>query len=118
MSEPTPDEKNYAMGLHMSGLAVLFTGLGFLGPLVMWLIKKDESEWIDQQGKEAVNFHLSTLIWVLICIVLIITIIGALIAIPGLIVIGILQIVMSILAGIRAANGETARYPMTIRFIK
>lgn len=113
----TADEKNYSMALHLSGLFVLVTGLGFLGPLIMWLIKKDDSEFINEQGKAAVNFHLSTLIWILVCVVLIISIIGALFGILGLVVIGLMQIIMSILAGVRAANGEEARYPLSIRFI-
>lgn len=108
------EDKNYAMILHLTGLSVFIGIPGFVGPLVMWLIKKEDSPYIDQQGKEALNFHLSMLIWIVISAILIIILIG----IVGIIVFALLEVIFSVLAALKAANGEDYHYPLAIRFLK
>lgn len=115
---PSSEDRNYAMGLHLSGLASLFIGFGFLGPLIMWLIRKDESEFVDSHGKAALNFHLSMLIWQFVCVLLILTIIGALIALPALIVLGLLQIILPIISSVRAAGGDSPIYILALPLMK
>ena len=99
-----------AMLSHLLGI---FTG--FLGPLIIWLIKKDSSPFVDDQGKESLNFQLTCLIAALICIPLI-----PLFCIGGLlgIVVQIFRIVFSIIGTIESNKGNAYRYPLTFRMIK
>ena len=111
----TKDERVWAMLCHFSAYTMFITGIGYiLGPLILWLIKKDESEFIDRQGKEAINFQLSMTIYMLCCLPLVIVLIG----IPMLIVLGIANVVLVLIAGIKANDGFDYQYPFTIRFIK
>jgi uncharacterized Tic20 family protein len=104
------DERTTAMMCHLMGL--LF---GILGCLVVWLIKKDESEFVDDQGKEAVNFHLSLLIYVLVTIPVIFVTCG--VGVVLTLAVAIFGWVMGIIAAIAANKGERYRYPLTIRMI-
>ena len=115
--ETIPKEvRNWAMGSHMIALVgLLGNGLGFLvGPLIVWLVKRDDHPFIDEQGKEAVNFQITMMGAIIICIPLIFVAIG-IVLMP---LIGIFDVVLTIIAGVKAANGEHWRYPLTIRFIK
>jgi len=109
-------QRNWATFTHLSALTGLVTGgFGFfLGPLVMWLIKKNEMPIVDAAGKEAVNFQLTLLIGVLISSLLVLILIG----IPMLIAIGIYDVVMVIIAAVKTSDGVVYRYPLTIRFIQ
>ena len=109
-------ERTWAMIAHLAALAV-FIGIPFgniLGPLVVWLIKKEESSFVDDQGKEALNFNISVTIYAFAAAILILLVIGIIL----LIGIGIAMIVFIIMAAIKANSGEEYRYPLTIRFIK
>jgi len=115
--ETIPKEvRNWAMGSHMIALVgLLGNGLGFLvGPLIVWLVKRDDHPFIDEQGKEAVNFQITMMGAIIICIPLVFVAIG-IVLMP---LIGIFDVVLTIIAGVKAANGEHWRYPLTIRFIK
>ena len=101
-------ERTWAMLCHLGGL------IGFIPPLVIWLIKKDESSLIDDNGKEALNFQISIAIYVMISIVLMFVLIGFLL----LSAVYIFNIVMVIIAAMKANSGERYRYPLCIRFIK
>ena len=109
------DARNWAMGCHMIALTgLLGNGIGFLlGPLILWLVKREDHPFIDDQGKESVNFQLTMFLALLVCVPLIFVGIGILLM-P---LIGIFDVVMVIVAGIKAANGEQYRYPLTFRFI-
>ena len=114
-SEPTKDDKQWAMFAHLSAILTTYTvGMGFLGPLIIWLVKKDQSRFVDDQAKEALNFQLTLLIGVVIGIATACLIVGIVI----LIGVGVFSLVMCIIAGVRANSGERYRYPLTIRFIK
>lgn len=104
------------MACHLIALCgLLGNGIGFLiGPLVLWLVKRGDSPFIDDHGKEAVNFQITMLIYMVVSGVLVIALIGIL----GLIVFGLMMIIMPIIAGLKANEGQYFRYPMTIRFIK
>jgi len=111
----SPDEKTMAMLLHILVLANFITGfLGTVGTLVLWLIKKDESQFIDYHGKEALNFQITIFIAAIISFVLIFVLIGFFLLLALLIT----NIVLSIMAGIAANNGEYYQYPFSIRIIK
>ena len=85
-----------------------------IGPLIIWLIKKDQSAWVDQHGKEALNFQISVAIYAIVAGILTLVVIGILL----LIAVGIFSLVMIIIASVKANNGEMYYYPLTIRFIK
>lgn len=94
---------------HLGGIF-----FGFLPSLIIWLMKKDESAYLDKQAKEALNFQISLAIYATISAILIILLIGILL----LILIGAANIIFSIIAAVKTTNGENYQYPLTIRFIK
>ena len=113
--ELTKDEKMWAMFAHLSSILTSYVlALGFLGPLIIWLIKKDQSKFVDYHGKEALNFQLNMLVYVLISVALICVVVGIVL----LIAIGIYVIVMPIIAGLNANSGQYYRYPLIYRVIK
>ena len=110
------DARRWAMLCHLAALFGLLGNLiGFLiGPLVVWLLKKDDAPFIDEHGKEAVNFQITMFLALFLGALLTLVLVGIVI----LIAVVILMIVMPIVAAIKASNGEHYRYPLTIRFIK
>jgi uncharacterized protein len=112
---PSNDEKQWAMFTHLSALAGFVIPFGnVLGPLIFWQIKKNEFPFGDDQGKEALNFQITAAIAFVVCIILMAVFIGFLLF-P---IVGIAWLVLTIMAGIKANNGEYYRYPMTLRLIK
>lgn len=109
------EERTWAAVCHLAGFAgfVLPWVGGVVGPLVVWLIKKDTMPFVNDQGKEAVNFQISMLIYSIIAAILCFVIVG----IPLLIGLGVFWLVEVILATVSASNGTAHRYPLTIRFI-
>lgn len=103
------DDTNMAMLCH---ILAIFTG--FLGPLIIWLIKKDDSPFVDHHGKEALNFQLTVLIAMVASGLLVLACVGFFL-IP---VIGIVDLVLCIMAAVKASRGEEYRYPINIRFVK
>ena len=117
----TDEERLWALACHLTGLSILFGVPGFVGPLVIWLIKKEQMPLVNDQGKESLNFQLSLLIYSLAAWVPVLTIVGlVLIPLSLLITIAVtvFGIVMCIIAGLRAQQGEYYRYPFTLRLIK
>jgi uncharacterized protein len=113
--EVTAEEKQWGMFCHLSALAGLVVGgLFFIGPLVCWLIKKDTSRFVDYHGKESLNFQINMFIYSLICAALAFVLIGFLL----LPIVMIYAIVMPIIAGLKANEGEMYEYPYTFRLIK
>jgi len=93
-----------------------------LGPLVIWLIKRDEFPFVDDQGKEALNFQISVTIYgfalAIASVVMILSCILLPVALLLLIAWMVLQLVLIISAAVKASRGEYYRYPITIRFVK
>jgi uncharacterized Tic20 family protein len=112
---PSPQERTWGMLCHLSALVALigFPFGSILGPLIWWLIKKNESSFVDAQGREALNFGLSTLIYALVCLPLCLILIG----IPMLLALGVFWVIMVVMSSIRANEGRAVRYPLTIRFL-
>jgi uncharacterized protein len=112
---PSAEAKQWAMFAHLSALLGFLIPFGsIIAPLVIWQIKKNEFAFVDDQGKEALNFQITVLIAVIVCFILSFVLIGLLL----LPVVGIAALVMTIIGGIKANNGETYRYPFTLRLIK
>jgi uncharacterized Tic20 family protein len=105
--------RQWAMIAHLSALAGLVIGLNWLGPLIVYLVKKDEHPFIADQSREALNFNLSVFIYIIISAILIIVVIGF-VLLP---VIAIAWLVLTIVAAVRANNGEAYRYPLTLRLV-
>lgn len=116
--ELNKDARMWAMFAHLAALTGLFTaGVGFVvGPLVIWLIKKEEYPFVDDQGKESVNFQITMLIYGAIAFLLSFVCIGV-ILLPA---VGIADIVFVIIATIKANDGIRYRYPkgLIFRFVK
>lgn len=111
------DPRMWAMFCHLAGLAGFVVPVvisGIIAPLIVWQIKKDEHPFIDEQGKEAVNFQISIGLYTLISIPLCFICIGFV----TLAAVAILNLVCLIIAAVKANNGEHYRYPICIRFIK
>jgi uncharacterized Tic20 family protein len=106
---PSSDERTQAMLAHLSIII-----LGFIGPLIFWLIGKDKSTYIDEQGKEALNFGITVSIAAFVSAILIVVLIG-LILLP-LVWIG--GLILAIMAGLAANKGEHYRYPINWRIVK
>jgi uncharacterized Tic20 family protein len=123
---PTSDEKQWAMVAHLSALAgALLTawsgGWGvFIGPLVVWLVKKDTMPFVDDQGKEALNFSITV---ALVCVALVMFSIvtfglGLFLTIPAWCVLAVAWLILTVVAALRASEGVTYRYPFALRFVK
>lgn len=115
-SGPSKTERQWAMGCHLIGLCgviVPFPAAGLIGALVLWLIKREDGAFIDDQGKESLNFQISLLIYAFACGLLAFIGIGILLFLP-LVVFGFVCIVM---AAIKASEGSAFRYPACIRLI-
>ena len=107
--------RNWAVAAHLSGLS-LYLGIPFgniIGPLLIWLFKRGESPFIEAQAKEALNFQLSITIYGVVAGLLIILLVGVFL-IP---IVLILQIVLTIVAAVRASEGKAYTYPFTIRLV-
>ena len=120
-SPPSPasdqSTRAWAMAAHLAALTgYLGNGIGWIvGPLVVWLIKRDTMPLVDDQGKEALNFNISIFIYILCCVPLILLFgLGILL----MILIGIFQLIFTIVAAVKAYEGEAYRYPLTLRLIK
>ncbi|MGA0134291.1 MAG: DUF4870 domain-containing protein [Opitutales bacterium] len=107
---PSSDEKNLALIMHVLSLV----GFGIISTLIIWLIKKDESAFINKAGKEHLNFQISVLIYALASGLL--SCIG--IGILMLIALGVAVLVLGIIGLIRATEGKIYRYPAILRLVK
>ena len=124
---PPQDERQWAMFAHLSALlgGIVTSGWAgsigcFIGPLIIWLVKKDTMPFVDDQGKEALNFNITVGI-VFLCLFLlsIMTLgLGLIITVPLMVIVGITWLVLTIIAAIKANEGVAYRYPFTLRLIK
>ena len=121
--------RGWSIGAHLGGLIVGVSTaavFGFVGPLLVWLFKRDEHPFTDHHTKEALNFQLTVLLVLVLSVVLAIPaiIVGVITFGIGLVLLGILAvlalvawIVLPIIGAVKASNGEGYRYPLTIRFV-
>lgn len=104
-TETSQDARNMALLCHLLG------AVGFFGPLVIWLIERDKHRYVDDQGREAMNYQISLMIYL---VALGVTIVGAFL-IPVLMIVHIILIAM---ASMKASRGESWHYPIAITFLK
>ena len=109
------EDKSLAMLCHLLGI---FTG--FIGPLILWLVKKDSSAFVGHHGREALNFQITLMLVMLglgsVTVVLMFVVVGILL-VPVLFIVPILALVAEIIAAVAAQKGEWHRYPCCIRLV-
>ena len=109
------DSRNWAMGAHLAALVAAFFALAFVGPLVVWLLRRGDDAFAAEHGREALNFNLTALIVLVAGSIIGILTLG--IGFIALAVYGVLWLVWTIQGAIAASNGRPYRYPLTIRFV-
>lgn len=118
-----PEARTWMVLCHASALAGCFLPAvaHIIGPLIIWLLKRDEFPEVDDQGKESLNFQISMLIYTALlgvaCFILMFVLIGLLL-LPLFGVLYLLDVVLVIVASIKASEGKFYRYPLTIRLLK
>lgn len=111
---PSATSRNWAVVAHLSAF-VVFLGvpLPFLGPLIVWLVRRDTDPWAAEHGREALNFNLTAMIALLASGLSILLLVG-IVLLPA---VAIVWVVFIIIAAVKASSGERYRYPLTIRFV-
>ena len=121
------EERQWAMFAHLSALVGGIVTAGwagsigcFIGPLVIWLVKKETMSFVDDQAKEALNFNITvSAVFVVLLILTVLSLgIGALLTVPVMLVVGLGALVLIIIAAVKSNNGEAYRYPFTLRLVK
>ncbi|AQG82536.1 orotate phosphoribosyltransferase [Spirosoma montaniterrae] len=105
----------WAMLAHLSALTGLFTVVGsVVGPLIVWQVQKERSAFVDFHGKEALNFNITIAIASAISFVLFLLLVGFVL----IWIVGAVWLIFTLIAAVKANNGEYYRYPLTFRFVK
>ncbi len=113
---PGKSERDWAVACHLAafaGLILPYVGI-VLGPLIIWLLKKEEMPFVADQGREAVNFQLTIFIAGIVCVVLMWLFVGLLLFVA----LGLFDLVVTIIAAVKASEGIAYRYPVNLRLIK
>lgn len=109
------DEQTMGMLCHLTALAkYLFPFGNLIGPLVVWMLKRQEMPFVESEGKESLNFQISMTIYAILAAISILLLVG-IILLPAVL---IFDLVFIIIASLEAANGKSYRYPLCIRFIR
>ena len=112
--EADPEARNFAMFCHLAALSMYLTGVGIIvGPLIVWLIKKDKYPYVDRQGKEALNFNISFLVYHIAAALLLFVLVGF-VLLP---LVSLAWLVLLIVAAVKTNSGEQYRYPFIFRLI-
>jgi uncharacterized Tic20 family protein len=111
LSTPSGDERILAL---LSHLLAIVPGVGIIGPLVIYLLKRDESSFVAENAKESLNFQITIFLACMISVLLMVVLIGFLL----LWALGILNLVLVIVATVKAAEDKIYRYPFNLRLIK
>ena len=106
---PTADEKNLAL---LSHIGTLFGG--FIVPLIVWLVKKEESAYVARHAKESLNFQISLIIYFVASAILMFIVVGIFL----IFALSIFSLIVVVLATVAASQGKDYEYPLCIRFIK
>ncbi len=110
---PSQEERNWALAAHVGTFVAAWLAMGFLAPLIIMLMKGNDSAFVRRHAVESLNFQISLLIYLVISFVLAFVLVGFLL----MAVVGVFALVVIILATVKAANGEDYRYPLCIRMV-
>lgn len=112
---PTPEERTWGMIAHLAALAGFIVPFGnILGPLVVWLVKREHSVFVAVEAKEALNFNITLASGGIVCLVLLQFFIGVLFGA----VLALFWLIMTIIAALKANEGIAYRYPFSLRLVK
>ena len=116
LQEPDSEARMWAMIAHLAGFLGYFLPVigSLIGPLIIWQLKKDLHPYVDEQGKEALNFQITVMIAAFVSMLVMLSVIGF--VLMGIVVVG--AIVLMIIAAIKANEGTPYRYPFCLRLIK
>jgi uncharacterized protein len=114
------EERTWAMVAHIGVLVAAWFAMGFLCPLVIWLIYRHRSDYVRLHALESLNFQLSLLIYTAVAVILVLITfgLGVLIIVPLILIGAVAALIVIILATVAAAGGNEYRYPLTIRMVK
>ena len=114
-SEVPADDRTWGMIAHLSALAGIVIPFGnILGPLIVWLARRRDSAFVEDQAKEALNFNITVAFGALVCFALMWLLIG----IPLFAALVLYWLAMTIVAAIKASEGAPYHYPFALRFVK
>jgi hypothetical protein len=114
-NRPSREVRLWAMLCHLSAFAGLIFPFGnLLGPLIVWQLKRDLDPYLDDHGREALNFQLSVILAVMVCFLLMFVIIGF----PLMIVVSAGALILTVIAAVKANEGVAYRYPFCLRLVK
>ena len=113
---PSPEARRWAMLCHYAAFAWFLVPMigNVIGPLIVWQLKKDTDPFIDQQGKEALNFQITVSLALMVCALLGWILIGF----PLAVLVSLFALVVTVIAGIKANDGVAYRYPLCWRLVK
>lgn len=113
---PTPEARQWAMFCHYAAFFWFLVPMigNVIGPLIVWQLKKDLDPFVNEQGKEALNFQITFSLAMIVCGILAWVVIGF----PLMLLVSISALVLTIIAGIKANAGEAYRYPVCWRVVK
>ena len=112
---PTQDERTWGMLAHLTAFSGFLIPFGnIIAPLIVWLVKRDQSQFVADQGKESLNFNITVLLAGVVCWALVYVLIGILLGVA----LFFYWLAMIIVAGIKASEGIRYRHPFTLRLIK
>ena len=112
-----PDERTWGMLCHLSALAgyiIPIPCMNIIGPLIVYSMKKQEFDFVEDQGKEALNFQITMTLALLVSVVLALILVGFLL----MALIALFSLIFTIIGAVKASQGEFYRYPFSYRFIK
>jgi uncharacterized protein len=114
------EERTWAMIAHVGVFVAAWFAMGFLCPLVVWLVYRYRSEFVRRHSLESLNFQLSLLIYTAVAVVMILITfgLGVLIVVPLVVIGAVAAVVVIVLATLAASGGREYRYPLTIRFLR
>ncbi|MCQ8879639.1 DUF4870 domain-containing protein [Pseudoalteromonas shioyasakiensis] len=109
------EQRTWAMLCHLSALAGFIVPMGsIIGPLIVWLIKKDEMPIVNEHGKKSLNFQITMLIAYIVCFILMFVAIGV-ILLP---IVAVFSFIMVVVGAIKANDGKEFNYPISLNLIK
>ena len=109
------EQRTWAMFCHLSALAGLLFPFGsVIGPLIVWLVKKEEMPLVAEHGRKSLNFQLTMMIAYIVCFMLMFVVVGV-ILLP---LVALFSLIMVVVSAIKANDGKEIKYPMAIEFIK
>jgi len=113
---PSENERTWAMLAHLAALAGIVVWLfgAVLGPLAVWLARRDQSAFVAEHAREALNFNITVVLAAILCGLLMLVFIGVLLACA----LFIAWLVLTLIAAIRASEGQHYRYPVSLRLVK